>query len=277
MRAPLRLILTRVPEDNAILRELLSDLDPQGVEMVDLPCLKIEHLPLAEPVLKQLREAYFEAVVFVSKPSVRALLGERTAEALSLGGRTSGEQDFGVLNPGVQNPGDPNPGIQNPDLPNPPLVIGIGIGTREEIEQRGWKVSAIPSEPRAEVAVQELDWLIPGNGPVLHVRGDIGASLIQNALRERGREVVDTVVYRNTAPDIPAPKADPRPTLLLATSPSVFRRAIALIPEPRNIEVLAIGETTARVSRASGLPTHLAPESSPSGLAAGIRRWLEGR
>lgn len=345
MRAPLRVILTRVPEDNAILRNLLSEVDPSKVEVVDLPCLKIEHLPISPAVFTQLEQQSFEAVVFVSKPAVRALLDYRpeirvpkghwadsetkaesdsdadlearadknksAAWGLDSGsdrdsgsdgdsGRDSDSKSGGESSSSLADDVDLasktsdserrsssvserakrlskaeiNANPQQAILPNPPIVVGIGIGTRQEIEQRGWKVTGVPTEPRAEIAVQELDRLLPGSGAVLHVRGDIGASLIQDALRRQGRKVVDTVVYRNTAPDTPPPPPDRRPTLLVATSPSVFRRATALIPSPRSLEVLAIGETTARVSREAELPTHLAPESSPEGLAAGILRWI---
>lgn len=240
MRASRRVILTRVPADNARLRAALGEVDAEVAEVIALPCLAIDRLPIAPAVRDRLlrRERAFDAAIFVSKPSVEHLL-----DAL-------------------------------PEVPAPPQVVAIGGGTAAELTRRGWTVTMLPSEPRAEIAATELDSLFPGQGAVLHVRGDIGASLIQNALRERGREVVEAVVYRNRDADTPPLPPDERPTLLVATSPSVLGRGLKRVPDREALTVLAIGETTARAAREAGLSVRLAPEASTEGLAAGIREWL---
>lgn len=230
------MILTRLPADNARLRAALGEVE---TDLIDLPCLEIERLPLDPAIADRLRTRGFEVAVFVSKPSVEHLLDA------------------------------------HPDLPPPLRVVAIGIGTEEALVRRGWPVSALPSEPRAAIAAKEIDTLLPGDGAVLHVRGDLGASIIQDALRARGREVEEAVVYRNRDSDEPPLAPDDRPTLLVATSPSVLRRALSRIPERDTIDVLAIGETTARAAREAGLPVRLSPEASTEGLGAGIREWLE--
>lgn len=179
MRAARRVILTRVPTENARLRALLGTVN---AELVDLPCLAIERQHLPSSIRERLLSRDFEVAMFVSRPSVEHLL-----DAI-------------------------------PEIEEPARVVAIGPGTADELIRRGWTVTALPTEPRAEIAAEELESLFPGTGPVLHVRGDLGASLIQNALRNNGREVVEAVVYRNRAPDTPPLEPDDRPTLLVAIS-----------------------------------------------------------
>jgi uroporphyrinogen-III synthase len=123
-----------------------------------------------------------------------------------------------------------------------------------------------------ECVLRELDTLIPREGRVLSVRGEIGTEALQNALRARGQEFDVAIVY-TTRDAVSAPlEADNRPTLLTFASPSAVRHFVAR--NPSNGHAITIGETTARAAREAGFSVTVAPSSETQAFAASIREWV---
>ncbi len=229
MHAPPRLVLTRSPEDNAALRALLTGL---GLEIVERPALELQYVTPDGDLLERLREGTYDAATFLSRHAVRGLLSGRT-------------------------------------LPAPSRLVAIGLATKAELEAHGWRGALMPSEARAEVAAREPDELVPNVRRVLHVRGEIGTTVLQQSLRERGVQVDELVVYRTAPVAHPPLPTSNGPTLVIVASPEAARHAT--IP---SAEYLAIGRSTAQACEVLELTTHVAAEATAEGLAAGVRAWL---
>ena len=204
--------------------------------VVDYPCIAIEPLPLPADVRARLAAGEYDAVIFVSRHAAEA--------------------------------------VAAPNVPAPRHVVAIGASTERVIRDRGWKVTARPSQPRSEAAARELDALIPGVSRVLYAKGDLGDDVIPTAARERGLQLDEVTVYRTvSALREPLPPFDGR-TLVLFASPSAAQMFQAKNSRSAALEGLAIGLTTQRACLAAGLPTHLAPESTTAGLARCTIAWL---
>lgn len=239
MRASRRVVLTRPPEDNQRLRAAIGE---GAAEFIEYPCIAIEPLPIAHGVLEKVSSSLYDAAVFVSRNGVTRFFEE------------------------VEAASQPRPS-------RPRQVLAIGNGTAELLVQNGWPPTALPSDARAEVAVVELDSLLHGEGAVLHVRGEIGGTLIQDALRKRGRTVDEAILYRTVDPvTTPLPRSEVS-TLIVFASPSAVRHFMAHNEEPVG-EALAIGETTAAAARRAGFTVGVLPSSDLQGLADEVRRWI---
>lgn len=233
MRAPRRVVLTRTPEDNAVLRRLLDGLE---AELVDHPCIAVEPLPVDRAIAGRLASAHYTTLVFPSRNAVDALLSQVEAAP-------------------------------------PSQVIAIGPATAEALSRRGWPVTGMPSEARAEVFVRESASLLPKRGAVLHVRGDQGLPIIPDGLRAAGWELDEVVVYRTVDPR-PAPlPADARPTLVVFASPSAVRHFAARESFASSMEALAIGRTTEAALHERGWPARVASSTEPEAIAAAVRAW----
>jgi uroporphyrinogen-III synthase len=226
-------VLTRTPEDNARLRAVLGDLP---AELVDLPCIAIESVPLSTEKIALLSRRHYSAVAFVSRNAV--------------------ESFFSLVTP-----------------PPPSEVVAIGPSTAQAVQDHGWPAAAVPTEPNVEQAVRETNRLFRGAGPILYVRGDLGEDTLPNALRASGRTVDVVITYRTTDARGSALAPDPRPTLVTFASPSAVRNFASV--NPCVGQALALGETTARAARDAGFEVRVAPTADISGLAKAIRGWVD--
>jgi uroporphyrinogen-III synthase len=122
-----------------------------------------------------------------------------------------------------------------------------------------------------ESVLRELDQLVPREGRVLYVRGELGADELPQALRARGQHVDSAIVYgTRDAISKPLP-VDERPTALTFASPSAVRHFVAHNPAAGH--AITIGETTAQAARDAGFSVTVAPSSDTQALAACVREW----
>lgn len=210
-------------------------LGPTAAEVLEQPCFALERVACAPAVREALVSGAYDGAVFVSRNAVEGLFADGP-------------------------------------LPAPAHVLALGPSTAACLATHGW-AARVPSRSRAEDAARELDALLPGVRRVLYVRGVEGLCVLQDALRGRGVEVDEVIVYRTVeAPLPPLPPHEGR-TLVVLASPAAARHWQRQHPA-LDAEHLAIGLTTAAALREAGREVHVAAESSTEGLAAAIRDWV---
>ncbi|MHC6227999.1 uroporphyrinogen-III synthase [Pseudomonas sp. X10] len=167
-----RLLLTRPAEDCAALAQTLA---AAGIQSSSLPLLEIEPLALEAGQLDKVRQlALYQAVIVVSKPAARLLLG--------LLARC------------------PAPTAQ-------PAWFTVGAATAQVLEREGLQV-AFPSrgdDSEALLGLPALRQAVAATAPrVLIVRGEGGRELLAERLGEQGASVDYLELYRRRLPSYPA-------------------------------------------------------------------------
>ncbi len=231
------IILTREPEDNAQLREALTQ---QGIPVLEIPCLKVYYLQ--PPVLPH----PVEVVVFTSRHGVKGWVE---------GMKTVGEK------------------AANANLlksPNRPLFAAIGTATAQALGFYGFQAEIIAEKPQGEFLAQKImaRWSPPAR--IAMVQGDLRAGAIDEVLTARGFQLIAVPVYRNIVPKIPVITPCEVAAIFFA-SPSAAKRLLSVNPWMCSCATFCIGNTTA----AALLPLLSSHAPAPTVMGPRAEKWIE--
>ena len=253
-----RILVTRAPEQA---QALIHELHRFGAEVILLPVVAFEAPQDSGPLDHALRElSTFDWVLFTSQNAVRFV--------------SSRLDQLGLRRPG------PEKIVQR--------TAAVGLTTAEVAKQQGFPVDYVATDHTAHGLANELQGSVKGR-KVLLPRSDRSGNHIADALRESGGLVTDVIAYRTVAPEEPdqtildrirAGEVD----VIIFASPSAFHNLAGflgvgeLIKLAENIQFAAIGPTTARAMRESGVRVHIeAEEVSAAGLADAIVKHFRDR
>jgi uroporphyrinogen-III synthase len=241
-----RIVVTRAPDQA---ESLTHELHRYGAEVILLPVVAFEAPLDSGPLDHALRElSSFDWILFTSQNAVR-FVSERLAQ---LG-----------LEKVVQR------------------IAVVGPATADAAKQQGFLVSYIATHHTANGLATELQGTVLGRR-VLVPRSDRAENHIANALRESPAYVSDVIAYRTVAPEaldqavldqVRSGAVD----VVIFASPSAFYNLSGFM-DPSELAKLAestqfaaIGPTTAKAMRESGVRVHIeAEEASAAGLADAI-------
>jgi uroporphyrinogen III methyltransferase/synthase len=250
------IVITRAPEQSG---ELTSSLAHLGAEVLLLPMVRFaapEDWARVDAVIGRLAE--FDWILFTSRNAVRFF-------ALR-------QSELGIA----------------PDLPvfGKHQIAVVGPATHEAAKREGFRVDYAAKNHTGEGLVRELAESI-GNRNVLLPRSDRADDRLPDALRETGARVTDVIAYRTAAPE----KVDAailcrlqraEVDAIVFASPSAFHNLRDLIPAAdlaslsERVQFAAIGPTTARALRESGMRVEIeANESSSAALADAIAKHYQ--
>lgn len=147
---------------------------------------------------------------------------------------------------------------------------GVGSATRLEIGRKGFCLQ----QNDAACAADLMNSVIAsGAKSVLFLAGDPHRPALENGLREAGVTVQTYVIYRTTAMAVPPLPMSESPRWIVLFSP----RGAGVVADtgrvPAHTRIAAIGNTTARAARETGLPvTAVASRPEPASLIEAIRQ-----
>lgn len=184
-----RIVLTRAAADNrALARTLLA----QGAIPVNIPTLKVNYGP-DDPAWRAQRKRFFEffGLILSSPRGVFAL-----HKALLWDRKTEGE-----------NPQTP-PGAE-PKLPLPAAlaalqIVAVGPATARALQGLGYPVHMQARHASSEglvLSLRERGWLARS---WMHLRGDVGRTVIRDSIQEAGGRYELAVAYRCEAATLSA-------------------------------------------------------------------------
>jgi uroporphyrinogen-III synthase len=246
-----RIVVTRAPEQA---QSLVHELERLGGEVILLPVVAFEAPEDSGPLDRALGELpSFDWVLFTSQNAVRFF--SRRVEHL-----------------GVGKPAQ--------------HIAALGPATAEVAKQQGFSVDYVATHHTAHGLASELQASVKGSR-VLLPHSDRADDQIAKALREVGAEVADVVAYRTVAPGaldqavldrIRGGEVD----VTIFASPSAFHNLAGflgvstLVKLAESVQFAAIGPTTARAMRESGVRVHIeAEEASAAGLADAIAKHYQ--
>lgn len=167
-----------------------------------------------------------------------------------------------------------------------PRVAVVGPATAEAAVEEGLLVSYEAKNHTGEALARELAQDLRGR-KVLLPRSDRGDNRVPAALREAGAELTEVVAYRTAAPKeldsenlrrLAAGEAD----AIVFASPSAFHNLCVVLPVAElvklseRVQFAAIGPTTARALRDSGVRVEIeANQSSSAALAGDIAKYYK--
>jgi uroporphyrinogen-III synthase len=244
-----RIVVTRAPEQAG---ELIRMLEHMGAEIIPLPSVGFEAPEDSQPLDCALGAlASFDWVLFTSQNAVRFV-------ALRL-------EQIG-LPPTIRQ------------------VAAVGPATEEAAKLQGFHVNYMAKNHTAHSLAHEMRERLAG-AKVFLPRSDRSGNHLAVALREGGALVTDVVVYRTVAPEAPdqavldrirAAEID----VTIFASPSAFHNldgflgAGELAKLAEKVQFAAIGPTTAKAMRESGVRVHIeAEEASAAGLADAVAKY----
>jgi uroporphyrinogen-III synthase len=246
-----RIVVTRAPEQAG---ELIRTLEHLGAEIITLPSVAFAPANDSRSLDFALAElGTFDWVLFTSQNAVRFV--SLRLEQLGLD-RTMKR------------------------------IAAVGPATAEIARQQGFRVDYVATTHTAHSLAQELRDSI-GGGKVFLPRSDHSGDQIAVALREGGARVAEVVAYRTVAPEAPdrsvldsIRRAEIDVTIF--ASPSAFHNLDGFLGSgelsklAEKSRFAAIGPTTARAMRESGVRVHIeAEESSSAGLADAIAKYYQ--
>jgi uroporphyrinogen-III synthase len=244
-----RIVVTRAPDQAG---ELIRTLEHMGAEIVALPAVAFESpedSKALDRALAQLRT--FDWVLFTSQNAVRFV-------ALRL-------EQAGI----------------------PPVVrqvAAVGPATEEAAKLQGFHVNYVATNHTAHSLAKELRDAFTGRRVFLP-QSDRAGDHLASALREGGAQVTDVVAYRTVAPEAPDQSALDRIRaaeidVTIFASPSAFHNLDSFLGPgelaklAERVQFAAIGPTTAKAMRESGVRVHIeAEEASATGLADAIAKY----
>ncbi|CAN5826888.1 uroporphyrinogen-III C-methyltransferase [soil metagenome] len=242
-----RIVVTRA---RAQASDFAAQLEALGAEAIQFPTIRITDPPDAEPLRRAAAEAdRFDWIVFTSVNGVgrfwRALreLG-RDTRALA---RVS--------------------------------LCALGPATAAAIELEGAQAELVPERFVAEAAIEALKAKTDLRGSrILLPRAEVARSLLPEALRAEGAEVVEVAAYRTVQDGAEAETVQRRLQrgeidLVTFTASSTVRNFVELLGTiPEGIEVASIGPITSATARELGLRVEVeATEYTIPGLLRAIR------
>jgi len=251
-----RIVVTRAPEQSG---ELISSLERMGAQVLLLPMVRFaapEDWASVDAAIGHLAE--FDWILFTSQNAVRFFalrqreIGAKTALLAS----------------------------------RKPQVAVVGPATLEAATQEGFHVDHAAQNHTGEALARELVESI-GNRSVLLPRSDQADDRLPNALRESGARVTEVIAYRTAASDkvdaaILGRLQSSGVDAIVFASPSAFHNLCDLMPAAdlaklsERVQFAAIGPTTARALRESGVRVEIeANESSSAVLADAIAKHYQ--
>jgi uroporphyrinogen-III synthase len=248
-----RIVVTRAPEQAG---ELIRTLEHMGAEIVSLPSVGFESPEDSQPLDRALGAlGSFDWVLFTSQNAVRFVA--LRLEQLSL-----------------------PPAIRR--------IAALGPATVEAAKLQGFHVDYVATNHTAHSLAHDLRDSLAG-ARVFLPRSDHAGAQVAMALREGGAEVTDVVAYRTVAPEAPDQAVldrirDAEIDVTIFASPSAFHNLdgflgvgeLAKLAE--RVQFAAIGPTTAKAMRESGVRVHIeAEEASAVGLADAIAKYYHER
>ncbi|HEX2093115.1 MAG TPA: uroporphyrinogen-III C-methyltransferase [Longimicrobiaceae bacterium] len=242
-----RIVVTRA---RAQASDFAAALEALGAEVIQFPTIRIVDPADPAPLLRAASEAdRFDWIIFTSVNGV-----SRFWSALRRAGRDT-RSLAGVS------------------------LCAIGPATGAAIEMEGAHPDLVPDRFVAESVVEALVQEVDLRGTrILLPRAEEARSVLPEALRERGVEVVEIVAYR-TVPDgaesevlrarLQAEEID----LVTFTASSTVRNYVEILgTEVGRAEVASIGPITSATARELGLPVHVeAEQHTIPGLVQAIR------
>ncbi|WP_240792330.1 MULTISPECIES: uroporphyrinogen-III synthase [unclassified Salinibacterium] len=150
-------------------------------------------------------------------------------------------------------------------LPSTTRVAAVGPATAAALEARGAEVHLTPANDHSALGLL-AEWP-DDSGRVLLPQSEIAAETLEAGLRDRGLTLDVVTAYRTVAVELdPAMRKTVRAGVIdaiLLTSGSTARHLAAqCAPLPEGIQVVCIGESTARAATASGLRVDAIAERS---------------
>jgi uroporphyrinogen III methyltransferase/synthase len=248
-----RIVITRTREQAGTLREELSAL---GAEAVEVPTIEIRapaSWELLDAAIGRLEE--FDYLLVTSANGVRNFLGR-----------------LWVCGRDVR------------DLKG--LTIGaIGPTTAAEFARNGIKVDLLPREYRAEGLLEALGGQDLRGKAFLIPRAKVARDLVPRLLAEKGARVEVVEAYETVVPQLPREELDrlftPPPDVITFTSSSTAQNFAKLVGEDRVADVLrgvaiaSIGPVTSETVRKLGLSVSIeATESTIAGLLAALVKFF---
>lgn len=251
-----RIVVTRAPEQAG---ELIRTLEAMGAEVSLMPTVRFappEDWSAADEAIARLSE--FDWILITSQNAARFFC-QRCREL----------------------------GLRRGSIGSSTLrVAAVGPATAEAATREGLRVDCVAKQYTGEALAGELAGSLK-NKHVLLPRSDRGDGRLPAALREAGAHVSEVVVYRTAAPE----KLDPalvsrlrraEVDAIVFASPSAFHNLCDSIDVSElaqlagSVHLAAIGPTTARALRQSGLhPAIEASESSSASLADSIAKYFQ--
>jgi uroporphyrinogen III methyltransferase/synthase len=248
-----RIVVTRAPEQA---QDLVHELERFGAEAILLPVVAFESPQDSGPLDRALGELFaFDWVLFTSQNAVRFL--SRRLEQLGLEKIAQ-------------------------------RIAAVGPATAEVAKQQGFPVDYVATHHTAHSLADELRASINGRR-VLLPHSDRADTQIANALRESGAQVTDVIAYRTIAPEAVDQAVLDRirvggVDVIIFSSPSAFHNLASflgvshLVKLAESMQFAAIGPTTARAMRETGVRVHIeAEEASAAGLADAIVKHYQDR
>jgi uroporphyrinogen-III synthase len=248
-----RIVVTRATDQAG---ELIRTLEHLGAEIIALPSVAFESPEDSKPLDRALAELRtFDWVLFTSQNAIRFV-------ALRL-------EQAGI----------------------PPVVrqvAVVGAASEEAAKLQGFHVNYVATNHTAHSLAKELRDTLAGRR-VLLPQSDRAGNQLAIALREGGAQVTDVIAYRTVAPEAPDQAALDRIRaaeidVTVFASPSAFHNldsflgAGELAKLAEHVQFAAIGPTTAKAMRESGVRVHIeAEEASAVGLADAIAKYYHER
>ncbi len=208
-RRPVKVVLTRESEDN---RALAALLEPEGIDVIDYPCIAIRPIRPPETLIRALEGGdAFKSVVFTSRRGAAIFM---------------------------ESPGAGREALAKT------LVAAVGGKTAETLAAFGVRVDVAAAEQTGESLARDLLARLGPGDRVLHVRGNLTTGVLARTLEAGGVSVAELVVYENVRPEL-APLEEDARYVVVCASPSAAERFLEANPWARSGRFIAIGPVTA--------------------------------
>jgi uroporphyrinogen III methyltransferase/synthase len=225
-------VVTRARAQASALARRLAEF---GAEVVELPAIRIEPRSDSAEVRRAVHDLPSYALVCLTSANGVELLFEAMATA----------------------------GLDTRALANA-TVAAIGPGTAAALREHGIVADVVPERFVAESLVEALAEVPVRGRPVLLARAGEARDVLPQALRDRGADVDDVILYETVAeePDPAAVDAAQDADYLTFTSSSTVRNLVAALGErlPRGARVVSIGPVTSAAVREAGLEVDVEAE-----------------
>ena len=253
-----RIVVTRAPEQSRELSEALAEL---GAEVLSLPSVcfgPAEDWTSLDRALRAISQ--FDWLLFTSQNAVRFFFQRLRAVRIS-----------------------------RDELESSGLRVGVvGPATAQAAEREGMRVEYTAKEHSGEGLAHELRVELDGRR-VLLPRSDRADDRLPKALRNAGAIVTEAVAYRTMQPptldaNVLAKLRSAEVDAIIFASPSAFYnlrdvlKADEVADLSARVQFVAIGPTTARALRESGVSVGVeSEESTAAGLATSIASHYQGQ
>lgn len=218
-----RILVTRARKQASELSRLLRE---AGAEPIEVPVIRIEHVPPAENLILRLQSA--DWIVFTSANGLPCLLNQ-----------------LNMLGTDIRALGKAK-------------LAAIGPATAASLQERNLRVDFIPSEFVAESVAEEFP--DPIGRRVLIARAEEAREVLPEMLRKRGAEVDEIAVYRTVMENGELPDLSTIDAITFTSSSTVRNFRVRYPDEITGPVIACIGPITAQTAREAGLQVHIEPK-----------------